>query len=571
MSQSSAGTGLVSSGSSVTNSLAQSPTEAGEFPVKTYYVDSVAGDDENPGTKERPWKTLDKVNNTAFNPGDRVLLRRNRVWRGTLVVSSSGTAESPILFGAYGAGRAPLIMRTEKFSNWKKYRSFVTDRGVSVIWTGRLPGVRNSFGAVKGDKRVYKHNQWEKIQLGDMQEGAFYFPLNSGYFYYRSDDGDPGALEIGVRPQAILIDGKSNIIVDAIDVWGPGGIEGRQRTTGHAIIQIQGNSSNVVIRNLEISHGNSFGIRSTSRTRNVKYLNLAVHDNASTGIYMNSLGGEIGYCRSYSNGLIESDRGDRGGIGILRGGNIRIHHNEVFGNGRSNDSADFEIGIVQARKPVFVDRNYIHDCIQGCVQIAEGGDNSTIAYNIISGFGSSSGKPSSPGVWSGIRIGGGASGAKNIKVYNNIIHGGESLPTDTHAGLYFAWFDESGAKVANNIFFNNRGKDISVRKKAIMERVKIMNNLFYKANAEPLWNWRGVDIRSLADWKRRSGMGQNSIVADPLFKNSSGQFVQAEDYILATGSPAIDRGVDVGMLEDYLGRPVPKGATPDIGAFEVIR
>jgi len=543
---------------------------AADVYAETFYVDSELGRDVNNGSQDRPWRTLAKVNSMPLNSGDRVLFHRGRIWRGSLVVSSSGTKERPIVFSAYGSGKNPVIFRTERFSDWKKYRRFSVADKEAVIWVGRLDGVRNSFGAVKNEKRVSKYPQWDKVQVGKMRTGTFYFPLNSGLFYFRSDKRSPGVVEIGVYREAILISNRSNIVIDAIDAWGPGGLNKKGKTSGHAAVKITGLSSNIVIKNLEISNGNSFGIRSTSETKDVKYLNLDVHDNGSTGIYMNSMGGEISNCRSYANGLIDTDNGDRGGIGVLKGGNIRIHDNKVFANGPENDNADFEIGVVQARKPVYIKRNYIHNCIQGCVQIAEGGNGSVIAYNIISGFGSSSGKPSSPGMWSGIRIGGGVSGAKDIWIYNNIIYGGESAPEDSHAGLYFHWFDESGARVVNNIFANNKGKDFLVSGSALLGKAVFSNNLFYKAWGAPIWSWRGVNIRSLSDWRLESRMGDNSIVLDPMLSDPSGKFADIQDFSPLSGSPVVDAGADVGLKKDLLGQRVPLGKAPDIGAFEFV-
>src|ERR1017187_9453749 len=48
----------------------------------TYYVDFAKGADANPGTAERaPWKTLEKVNASRFQPGDRILLKSGSVWQ----------------------------------------------------------------------------------------------------------------------------------------------------------------------------------------------------------------------------------------------------------------------------------------------------------------------------------------------------------------------------------------------------------------------------------------------------------------------------------------------------------
>jgi parallel beta-helix repeat protein len=78
-------------------------------PGGDYFVDASGGDDDNPGTAARPWRTITKVNARTFAPGDRILLRRGETWAESLVPPSSGASGAPILFGAYGSGDRPRI------------------------------------------------------------------------------------------------------------------------------------------------------------------------------------------------------------------------------------------------------------------------------------------------------------------------------------------------------------------------------------------------------------------------------------------------------------------------------
>ncbi|MHC4149805.1 MAG: right-handed parallel beta-helix repeat-containing protein, partial [Planctomycetota bacterium] len=68
-----------------------------------YYIDSVGGDDGNPGTSpSQAWRTLTKVNNTSFAPGDSILFKYDCQWDGQLILSSSGSAGNPIIIDRYG-------------------------------------------------------------------------------------------------------------------------------------------------------------------------------------------------------------------------------------------------------------------------------------------------------------------------------------------------------------------------------------------------------------------------------------------------------------------------------------
>ncbi len=52
----------------------------------SYYVDNLQGNDSNVGDRRNPWKTIAKVNNTPFNPGDKIYFSKDRTWNETLVI-----------------------------------------------------------------------------------------------------------------------------------------------------------------------------------------------------------------------------------------------------------------------------------------------------------------------------------------------------------------------------------------------------------------------------------------------------------------------------------------------------
>lgn len=67
-----------------------------------------------------PWRSLDKISNFSFKPGDSILLNRGRVWTEGLSIQTSGEPGSPILFGAYGEGDLPLIRPAPAIDSWTK-------------------------------------------------------------------------------------------------------------------------------------------------------------------------------------------------------------------------------------------------------------------------------------------------------------------------------------------------------------------------------------------------------------------------------------------------------------------
>lgn len=75
-----------------------------------YYVDAIYGDDANTGVSESsPWKTLEKINQTIFLPGDKILLKAGSSWTGQLWPKGSGTKDAVITIDMYGEGSKPII------------------------------------------------------------------------------------------------------------------------------------------------------------------------------------------------------------------------------------------------------------------------------------------------------------------------------------------------------------------------------------------------------------------------------------------------------------------------------
>lgn len=96
----------------------------------TYYV-SPQGQDANDGrSPEKAWKSAARVNATPFAPGDQVLFARGGEWRESLLASSSGAADRPIVYGAYGTGAKPRFWGSDVIPN----AAFVPHQGNTYRW-----------------------------------------------------------------------------------------------------------------------------------------------------------------------------------------------------------------------------------------------------------------------------------------------------------------------------------------------------------------------------------------------------------------------------------------------------
>ena len=75
-----------------------------------YHVDAIAGNDSSSGdSPAAPWRSLEKVNATIFQAGDKLLLKAGASWMGRLHPKGSGSAGNPIVLDRYGEGAPPTI------------------------------------------------------------------------------------------------------------------------------------------------------------------------------------------------------------------------------------------------------------------------------------------------------------------------------------------------------------------------------------------------------------------------------------------------------------------------------
>lgn len=89
----------------------------GAFATDYYFSNS--GNDSNSGTTpESPLKSLARASTMRLAPGDRLLFKRGEVFRGTLLMFSSGTVADPITIGSYGDGNDAVIKGSEYINNW---------------------------------------------------------------------------------------------------------------------------------------------------------------------------------------------------------------------------------------------------------------------------------------------------------------------------------------------------------------------------------------------------------------------------------------------------------------------
>ncbi len=110
------------------------------FSQNIYYVSKTQGSDNNSGlSKNKPWKSISKVNTIKFNQGDKILFKCNEKWIGEqLNIKYSGTKNNPILVSSYGTGNKPILTLKTNLPNIWKDRTKWSKTNHNNVWKIQL-------------------------------------------------------------------------------------------------------------------------------------------------------------------------------------------------------------------------------------------------------------------------------------------------------------------------------------------------------------------------------------------------------------------------------------------------
>ena len=86
-----------------------------------YYISNSGNDTNNGTSKSTAWQSIEKVNAemSQFSAGDSILFERGGIFKGELIITSSGDANNTLYFGAYGAGEKPIIKGAKTIDSWE--------------------------------------------------------------------------------------------------------------------------------------------------------------------------------------------------------------------------------------------------------------------------------------------------------------------------------------------------------------------------------------------------------------------------------------------------------------------
>ena len=216
------------------------------FEKHTFYIDSIKGDDANSGNSRRKaWATVYKVNESIFQPGDKILFRGGQTFEGKIKLKNlKGNIEKSIIVTSFGEGRAKISGGNEE-ALIADSCSFLEIKDIDFAGSGRKNGNTASGVVILNGKdividsvkvsgfqkaglkitnsqniRITRVHAFENGFTGILTGEAYHDPFQLlskniyiGYCTAENNPGDPTILD-NHSGSGILISGTDSAIVE---------------------------------------------------------------------------------------------------------------------------------------------------------------------------------------------------------------------------------------------------------------------------------------------------------------------------------------------------------------------
>jgi hypothetical protein len=487
---------------------------------RTYFVDSLAGDDKNGGaTAASPWKSLSRVNATTFSGGDRILFKSGGEWTGQLWPKGSGSEQHPILIDKYGGEAKPIINGSGEAEDavLLKNQEYWEINNLEVTNTASTPGTRRGVRLVADNYGDVHHIYVRGLNVHDVN-GSDQIKENGGITYNCAGDSKPS------RFVDLRIENNHIHHVDRSGIFG---------WSSHWVRSKWYPSLGVVIRNNVLDDIGGDGIVNVATDGAVVEFNVVAHASQRSQDY-------------------------NVGIWPWSADNTVVQFNEVYGTRGQHDAEGFDSD--WNSRNTIIQYNYSHDneggflliCNEGSQspQVSVGNTGTIVRYNI-----------SQNDHHRGIKLSG---PVKNTLIYNNTIYVGKGENVDVV--LHTDWTGwATDTYFYNNIFYIEGTARFSYG-------VSGNADGSYVTAPGP-----GKSTNNIYDYNLYHGV---PAADDPHALLSNPQMIQpghgstgrltVSGYALRSGSPAIDSGrrIESSGGRDFLGNPVPSCGGLDRGAFQ---
>jgi parallel beta-helix repeat protein len=460
--------------------------------ARTYYISSTSGNDANDGqSPEKAWQHLSKIylksiSKDTFQPGDSVLLRRGDQWDGQIRLQGNGTAQKPIMFGAYGKGPKPLIYGDNPDARWE------TVTGYQGIYTTDL-GRGSILGSVLLDGKTLKTiysagslNRDEDLQMfmARLQPGSLAGQFDGRVWVRMIDKKSPNEAIRIFRAAGIFIANSSYVQVENLDI--------QRFYTGIDV----SDSQQVLVQNNDIQDVLGIGIYLRSGDENCQVMSNTVFRSGNTALYV--LKGSNNTFRDNWVSHVDTNilgvhvSGDGMGIGLQQSQKSLVEYNYFAHSG----GMDFYY-----EQGSTVRYNYLYHVRSSG---APHGVNLEVYGNIYNLAGPA-GKPVSSGVNAV------ATGPGTIAIFNNTIFNA--------SGFLLMGSSDKGGKIifSDNIAFSSLpGTAMTI----FGANVASDHNCFWTPG-QPVFRYKNASFSSLDTYGVGSDLDRDSVFANPQFVSST--------------------------------------------------
>jgi parallel beta-helix repeat protein len=522
----------------------------------TYYV-ATTGNDSNAGTTlTAPLKTISKAVSKVV-AGDTVYVRGGTYREFVKIPGTGGTASAPIKILNY-SGETPVIKGSQVVTGWTKHSGNiwkktawnVASQQVFVDFDKNPTHSLQQLGHPGSSYTTFHYPSGLPGGVANMKAGSFWYDAGGKNLYVWLRDGsDPNQHTMEVSTQRLLfsmsqaqyiylkgfafrhtsssniaqqtsaVEMSSNSTVEAIDI----------QYVDFAGLSMGYQASNTTARNVNTSNNGDSGINAPA-SWNFKIINAKMNGNNTRNF----------------NPLWHA-----GGFKAAADAYGMIENSEASNNLASGIWFDYCDG----GKPIVIRNNYIaNNGPKEAGIFLEVTDNALVYNNVLV---------------NNTRRGLYLSATDNVRFFNNTIVNQKGRSAIELAGMPRDNHTLTNNKVTNNIVVNGTSEYdfffMTPNGTSITGNAS-NHNVIYRSSGAIKMTMGSTNYAGLAAWRTGTKNDLSSLNVNPMFVGGSG----AGAYALASGSPAIDKGFNVGTAvpNDYNLAARPAGAGFDIGAFE---
>jgi len=302
--------------------------------IPKYYVDATNGNDNNNGlSKDSALKTLTRLQNEVFLPGDVIAFKKGETWIGRFIITNSGESNNPIVFTSYGDGDTkPVISGNDVLTGaWE-------NNGTNK-WRMHLPSVEVTRLWVDGNQEkrcaeTHTGHTWD--EFGSVCSHIW----DDEYLYYYSNEKPTSTFVGQTIGKVFSVVGGSYIDIKNIDVQG-----------GNDAIYLK-NTDSVTISHNNIGKNSSKGIDIQS-TNNLLVENNIIDSNAKlifsgiesfSGTDQRGIGDGLGSYGGLTNSQIRNNNflnWGHSGVAFTNAGDNPITDNKIYNNYFTADNLEY--------------------------------------------------------------------------------------------------------------------------------------------------------------------------------------------------------------------------------------